>query len=358
MPSRPVSADTGALPSQDRIDVTVPETLAGDLRLDKALALAASAQAGLSRSRIAALIASGEVRDANGRVVDDPSRKVKAGARFALRLPPPAPATPVAEAIPLCVLHEDPDLLVVDKPAGMVVHPGAGIERGTLVNALLHHCGDRLPGIGGTARPGIVHRIDKDTSGLLVVAKTDRAQAGLSEQFADHSIDRRYVAICDRIPDPAHARHPSRLVEGWLRIETGIDRHPTDRTRMAVVAAGRRAVTHLHVDERFSSEGRGVAARLSCRLETGRTHQIRVHAAHIGHPLIGDPIYGRSRQRPATLDPATRDALQHFPRQALHAARLGFVHPGTGRRLAFDAPMPADMAQLLDILRRTSDGIG
>lgn len=320
-------------------------------RLDKALAAAAGDTSGLSRSRIAQLIAEGAVTDAQGRTVAEVRRRVKPGERFRLTPPEPAPARPEAEAIALSVVHEDRDLIVIDKPAGMVVHPAPGAEHGTLVNALLAHCGDGLSGIGGERRPGIVHRIDKDTSGLLVAAKTEAAMTGLAAQFAAHSIERLYAAVLRRAPDATDPRLrglPGIAFEpdGWLRIAAAIARHPVDRKRMAVrPGIGRRAVTRLRIVERFGAADRPLASLATCRLETGRTHQIRVHAAHIGHALIGDSVYGRSGGGVAAN-------LPPFGRQALHAATLGFVHPVSGRALRFEVPPPADFAVLVETLRR------
>lgn len=327
--------------------LTVDEARAG-ARLDAALA--ALAPQGLSRSRLKALIEAGAVEGPTGAAVREPRAKVKSGEVYLLRAPAPAPADPQPEPIPLVVAHEDAHLIVIDKPAGMTVHPAPGAPRATLVNALLAHCGASLSGIGGVLRPGIVHRIDKDTSGLLVVAKSDAAHAGLAAQFAVHSAERVYVAFCHGVPDAADPRLrglPGVSTEpgALLRIEAALDRHPTDRIRMAVRLGGRRAVTRLAVETRFGAAGRG-AARLACRLETGRTHQIRVHCAWAGHPLIGDPVYGRGRTPSADLAPAARAAAAAFPRQALHAAVLGFVHPVTGARLRFDSPLPPDLAGL------------
>ena len=329
----------------------------GARRLDRALAEAAD-RAELSRSRIARLIADGHVRTADGRTLTDPSGKVKPGERLTLRLPPPAPAEPQPEAIPLAILHEDADLIVVDKPAGMVVHPAPGAESGTLVNALLAHCGDSLAGIGGERRPGIVHRIDKETSGLLVVAKTQAAHAGLSALFQRHDITRAYLAVVWSVPDAGDARLmglPAVTREaGWLRIQTQIARHPTDRKRMAVArTGGREAITRLRVTERFGPPEAPWASLIECRLETGRTHQIRVHASHVGHPLVGDPVYGRNRRPRAGMPEGTAEALSGFPRQALHAARLGFIHPVTGAALDFSTPPPRDVTILTDVLRRS-----
>ncbi|MEM7507590.1 MAG: RluA family pseudouridine synthase [Pseudomonadota bacterium] len=341
----------------DRVELEIPASGDG-MRLDKALALAARDGSGLSRSRLAQLIDAGAITDAVGRTVTDHKRKVKAGEGFTLILPPATPAEPQAEAIPLSVVFEDADLIVVDKPAGMVVHPAPGAETGTLVNALLHHCGDNLAGIGGVLRPGIVHRIDKETSGLLVAAKTQTAHAGLAALFATHDIERSYRALAWGVPDRADPRLASRtgvaFEGGWLKIETLIARDPRDRKRMAVAARdGRNAVTRMRSLERFGPDRTPVASLLECRLETGRTHQIRVHATHIGHPLIGDPVYGRRRTLSArTVSEATRSALTAFPRQALHAATLGFRHPITGETHRFDAPFPADFCTLLADLRR------
>jgi 23S rRNA pseudouridine1911/1915/1917 synthase len=321
-------------------------------RLDKALAAAVPAELALSRSRLQALIERGAVRAADGTRLDDPRLKLAPGSELMLTLPAPSPIGARAEAIPLVIVHEDADLVVVDKPAGLVVHPAPGAPDGTLVNALLHHCGGTLSGIGGRLRPGIVHRIDKDTSGLLVVAKSDVAHRGLAEQFAAHDIERLYLAVVRGAPDPAdpRLRHLGGIAwepGGILRIEGGIGRHPGDRKRMAVLsAAGKPAVTRARVLERFGPEGAPVASLVECRLETGRTHQIRVHMAFAGHPLVGDGVYGR-RRGPG--------AVGGFPRQALHAARLGFTHPVTGAALSFTSPPPADFAGLVEALRRTRD---
>ena len=281
------------------------------MRLDKAVAAAVDVP-GLSRSRISRLIAEGCLRGPDGGTLEDPARKVKPGLEVALTLPSPVDAEPAPEAIPLDIVHEDRDLIVVNKPAGMVVHPAPGAETGTLVNALLAHCGRELAGIGGTRRPGIVHRIDKLTSGLLVVAKTEAAHAGLSTLFACHDIHRRYLALARGAPDRADPRLGGIAgvhfeADGTIRVEAAIARHPTDRKRMAVTrSGGRHAVSRFRVQERFGPGQTPVACLMSCTLETGRTHQIRVHARHIGHPLIGDPVYGtRSMREPA---------LQAFPR--------------------------------------------
>ena len=259
-----------------------------------------------------------------------------------------------AEAIPLNVVYEDADLIVVDKPAGMVVHPAPGSPGGTLVNALLHHFGGALSGVGGVERPGIVHRIDKDTSGLLVVAKSDRAHHGLAAQFEAHQVERRYLALCFGVPDAGDprlrgVRGVSFEPGGVMKIQSQLARHKTDRQRQAVVwSGGRHAVTRAEVLERFADQ----AALCACRLETGRTHQIRVHMAHVGHALIGDPVYGgRRKVKAGVLGEEAAQTVSGFARQALHAATLGFAHPVSGEALRFEAEMPADMAGLLAALR-------
>jgi 23S rRNA pseudouridine1911/1915/1917 synthase len=296
-------------------------------RVDRALAAAVPL---LSRERIKALISAGQVRRSDGAEVRDPATKARGGEIFTIEVPAPTPAHNEAQDLGLKVVFEDEHLIVIDKPAGMVVHPAAGNPDGTLVNALLHHCGGSLSGIGGVARPGIVHRIDKDTSGLLVAAKTDRAHEGLAKQFAAHSIDRRYKAIVAGLPKS----------EGT--IDANLARSEANRKKIAIVreGRGRRAVTHFRL-ERVLRE----SALVECRLETGRTHQVRVHMASIGHPLLGDPVYGRTR-------PAHREILKRldFERQALHAARLGFDHPINSNALVFDSKMPADMQELLSAL--------
>jgi len=287
-----------------------------------------------------------------GLPVTDPKAKVAEGEVYTLHLEPAIDIEARPEAIPLSVVWEDADLVVIDKPAGMVVHPAPGSPSGTLVNALLHHCGDTLSGIGGAKRPGIVHRIDKDTSGLLVVAKSDRAHHGLARQFEDHSVNRHYLAVVHGVPSSADPRlRGLRGVSfepgGILRIATHLARHRTDRQRQAVVwDQGRHAVTRAHVVEAFG----GQAALLDCWLETGRTHQIRVHLAYCGHGLLGDPTYGGKKRLAAALGRGA-EVGNAFPRQALHAATLGFEHPVTGERLEFAAPLPADMAGLIEALR-------
>jgi 23S rRNA pseudouridine1911/1915/1917 synthase len=313
-------------------------------RLDKALAAAAPEGFGLSRSRLQALIAGGAA-SRDGVALADPKARLESGAEILLRVPEAAEVATAAEDIPLSIVFEDAHLIVLDKPPGMVVHPAPGAEAGTLVNALLHHCGESLSGVGGEKRPGIVHRIDKDTSGLLVVAKSDAAHQGLAARFAAHDIERRYLAVTRGAPDPADPRLAGLPGVSWepgatLRIEAAIARHPVDRKRMAVGRpGGRRAVTRARVIERFGAS-KLVAALVECRLETGRTHQIRAHLAHVGHPLVGDPVYGRRG-----------DPVAGFGRQALHAATLGFPHPVTGEHLRFEIGPPADFRKLLDTLR-------
>jgi 23S rRNA pseudouridine1911/1915/1917 synthase len=317
-------------------------------RLDKALTVHAPPAASLSRSRLARLIAEGAVTRA-GIAVTDPRAPALPGEVYQIVVPDAEDSPIAAEAIDLSVVWEDGDLIVIDKPAGMVVHPAPGSKSGTLVNALIAHCGDSLSGVGGERRPGIVHRIDKDTSGLLVVAKSDRAHHGLARQFEKHTAERMYLAICHGVPDP---RLRGVVGVGWeagatLRIATRLARHPTDRQRQAVVKGegGRAAITRVRVVEAFGTH----AALVQCRLETGRTHQIRVHMAHAGHGLVGDPVYGGRRRFPAPMPGG--DAAAAFPRQALHAAVLGFVHPVTGAALRLEAPLPPDMAGLLAALR-------
>ncbi|QHQ33907.1 RluA family pseudouridine synthase [Algicella marina] len=334
--------------------LTVPD--GAPLRLDKALAAALPEGSVLSRSRLQALIAEGAVAGPEG-VMLDAKAKVTAGTVFRVAVPEAREMALAGENIPLDIAYEDDELIVVNKPAGMVVHPAPGAETGTLVQALLHHCGDSLSGIGGARRPGIVHRIDKETSGLLVVAKTDAAHQGLAAQFAAHDVEREYLALCWGAPspmDPRLAGLPGVSFEpGAVRIEGAIDRHRADRKRMAVVASGgRRAVTRVAVEEAFGSDEKPVAARVRCWLETGRTHQIRVHMAHVGHALVGDPVYGRPRAvARGALPEAAVAALRGFPRQALHAATLGFIHPETRERLRFSAGNPEDINLLLTALR-------
>ncbi len=319
-------------------------------RLDKALAEVVPEGVSLSRSRLGKLIEAGAVtRIADGAVVSKLKTQGTEGEEWRVTLPVAVTLEAEPQNIPIEIVYEDDDLIVVNKPAGMVVHPAPGSEDGTLVNALLYHCADTLSGIGGAKRPGIVHRIDKDTSGLLVVAKSDAAHQGLAAQFADHSIDRVYVAFCITAPSAADPRLRGLSgvafeTGGVLRVATNIERHKTDRKRMAVSAhSGRHAITRARVIEDFA----GRAARVECWLETGRTHQIRVHMSHIGHGLIGDPIYGTRRKvKVAGLDEVDARVISGFDRQALHAARLGFVHPISGENVIFESDLPNDLKAL------------
>ena len=315
-------------------------------RVDRFLAGRISA---LSRSRIKTLIKEGGL-SVDGAPVLDPNAPAQAGSLYVLAEPDPLPATPQPEAIPLDILFEDDDLIIINKPAGMAVHPAPGSWSGTLVNALLHHCEGALPGIGGVERPGIVHRLDKDTTGVMVVAKTEAAHAGLSALFAERDIERAYLAVTRGAPRPLKGK-----------VDAPIARASGDRKKMAVTRqaeAGKHAVTHYRSLATYGllDKGAGLpaAALIECRLETGRTHQIRVHMAHRGAPLIGDPVYGRHRGIKAygsgeAFIQATQTA-RAFPRQALHAATLGFVHPVTGEGLQFEAPLPQDMAELITAL--------
>jgi 23S rRNA pseudouridine1911/1915/1917 synthase len=309
-----------------------PEDAGG--RIDKALAAGVPE---LSRGRIQALMAQGRIRLA-GRPITDLSSRAAAG-DYEIDIPPVLPAEPQAENIPLVVLYEDDQLIVIDKPPGIAMHPAPGSPSGTLVNALLHHCGQSLSGIGGVARPGIVHRIDKDTSGVVVVAKTDAAHQGLSTLFAAHDIDRLYVALTRGAPKPLRG-----VIEG------AIARSTHDRKKMALVkSGGRHAVTHYVVERVFGPADKSSAARVACRLETGRTHQIRVHLASKGAPCLGDPVYGSG----TPTEPVRRAIAEAgLTRQALHAAVLGFRHPTTGEVLRFESPLPPDMAKLEDLLGR------
>ncbi len=308
---------------------TVPTDAAG-ARLDKWLA---GALPDLSRSRLKALIEDGAV-SAGGKVLRDPAHKVAAGQTIRVAVPAPIAALPEAQEMDLVVVYEDEHLIVVDKPAGLVVHPAAGNLDHTLVNALLAHCGPSLAGIGGVKRPGIVHRIDKDTSGLLVVAKTERTHVGLTEQFSAHTVERRYDALVWGVPRPAHGT-----------ITGNIGRNPHNRKKMAVVRrGGKTAETYYDTIANFST----VAAHVQCHLKTGRTHQIRVHLTSKGHPLIGDPVYGRGRN----IGIAPQE-VRDFDRQALHASTLGFTHPVTGKELSFESELPDDMCALMEALDRS-----
>lgn len=323
-----VDADLG----EERLITIAPDEAGG--RLDKVLADHAGE---LSRGRIQALLAAGQV-SLGGKVLSDASAKAVAG-EYRLRVPAPVAAEPKPEAIPLTVLFEDAHLIVVDKPAGMAAHPGPGTPGGTLVNALLHHCGDSLSGIGGVARPGIVHRLDKDTSGVMVAAKTDAAHQGLSVLFAAHDIDRLYIALTRGAPSPA---------KGTITTRLGRSQH--DRKKMAILkTGGREAITHYRAERTFGPQARPLAARVSCQLETGRTHQIRVHMASKGAPCLGDPTYGSGPPAPVVRQAMAAAGLA---RQALHAAVLGFVHPITGEPLRFETPLPEDMRLLEEALAK------
>jgi 23S rRNA pseudouridine1911/1915/1917 synthase len=330
--------DTGAGPDWEAL--VTGESAAG-MRLDRWLAGQLEGQ--LSRSQVRAMIEAGEVL-CDGEAAT-PALRLRAGQRVEWRRQKAVPELPEPEPLPLAILHEDEHLIVVDKAAGMVVHPGAGFRSGTLVNALMHHCRGRLSRLGGADRPGIVHRIDKDTSGILVAAKTDEAHRGLAAAFADHGrtggLDRIYLVLAWGCPDPARGT-----------IDAALGRAP-DRVRRSVVPEDRPdARPALTRYETLECYGRRQASLLQCRLETGRTHQIRVHLAHIGHPVIGDPAYGRGFATKArTLPEPARSMAQRIPRQALHAARLGFIHPVTGAPMRFDSPLPPDMAALAEALR-------
>ena len=328
--SRQVADEDEAL--GETLLITIAPDEAGG-RLDKTLA---TLRPDLSRARLQALMAEGAL-SLDGEVIDDASAKARAG-DYLLVVPPPIAAKPAAEAIALSVLYEDAHLIVIDKPAGMTAHPAPGTPDGTLVNALLHHCGASLSGIGGVARPGIVHRLDKDTSGVMVAAKTDAAHRGLSALFAAHDIDRAYVALTRGAP---RARAET--------ITTRLGRSPRDRKKMAVLrAGGREAVTHYATEAVFGPADRPLAARVACRLETGRTHQIRVHLAAVGAPVLGDAVYGSAAPASAVRAAMVAAGLN---RQALHAAVLGFRHPITGESLHFETKPPPDMVELERILR-------
>jgi 23S rRNA pseudouridine1911/1915/1917 synthase len=327
--------------SGQRLEVTVTGA-EGSNRLDRVLAKLLPE---LSRSRLKALILAGQVA-VKGAAVRDPAYHAVPGDTITIEVPEAVPAEPAAEDIALDIVHEDDDIVVIDKPKGLVVHPAAGHETGTLVNALIAHCGASLSGIGGVRRPGIVHRLDKDTTGLMVVAKNDRAHASLTAQFADHGrtgeMRRGYLAFVWGVPN---------RVRGT--VEAPIDRHSHAREKMAVRESGREAVTHWEVQETFNGrDGKPVAALLACRLETGRTHQIRVHLAHIGHPLMGDAVYGpHFKTKVSHLGPRSRAALAALDRQALHAYLLALEHPQTGAILEWISDLPDDLIILRDSLR-------
>jgi 23S rRNA pseudouridine1911/1915/1917 synthase len=324
-------------PVVERLNAEVDESHSGQ-RLDRFLS---DALPQLSRTRVQALIKQGQVAS-SGATIEDVKYRVKPGESYELIVPEVTETTLQAEDIPLNVVYEDDALIVIDKPAGLIVHPGAGQPSGTLVNALIAHCGKSLSGIGGVARPGIVHRLDKDTSGLIVVAKTDQAHRGLAKQFADHgrtgSLKRGYLAFVWGAPATRKGR-----------IEGAIGRHPTSRTKMAVLRnKGRHAVTHWRLVETYGHDkDRPMASLLACTLETGRTHQVRVHMANIGHPLIGDPLYGRGfKSKLLKLPQDMQNTLGRLDRQALHAEKLAFTHPMSGTLLEFNSALPADLAEI------------
>lgn len=321
----------------EQITLDVDETANGR-RLDRFLAECAPA---LSRTRLQSLIKTGAVT-LSGTPCNNPSRKIRTGETITIDIPPPEDAVPAPQQIPLDILYEDADLLVINKQAGLVVHPGAGNKDGTLVNALLHHCGDSLSGIGGIRRPGIVHRLDKDTSGLMIAAKNDKSHAALSAQLADRSLSRCYRALVWFVPS---------LLRGT--IDQPIGRHPSQRVKMTVT---RKNAKSAQTDYKLIESYHGAAALVECRLKTGRTHQVRVHMAHTGHPLIGDPLYGaqptaaRAAMKKADYDEETINTVMSFPRQALHACEIGFIHPATGQPMTFKAPLPEDMENLAKTL--------
>jgi len=347
VPGRGAEPEPQAPPRAPLVPPSGPQTFevgpagAGE-RLDRYLGQAAAERrVALSRTRLKALIEAGEVT-VDGSVARDPAMRLAEGARIALEPPPPEDSPLIGEDLPLDIVYEDEHLIVIDKPAGLVVHPAPGHAQGTLVNALIRHCGESLSGVGGVRRPGIVHRLDKDTSGLLVVAKTDAAHRSLAELFADHgrtgSLEREYLALVWGGFDATAGK-----------VGAAIGRHPRHRERMAVSTEerGRHAVTHWRL-----VEGLGPASLVACRLETGRTHQIRVHMASIGHPLLGDLVYGAGYKTKASqLSEGAKDALAALGRQALHAAALGFEHPITGEALRFERPPPEDFSRLLSALR-------
>jgi len=318
--------------------VTIPDEF-DNARFDRALAALLPE---ISRSRLKSLIEGGTVT-LDGKIADTASSKVRAGQVVSLVIPEALPAQPSAQNIPLDIVFEDKDLIVLNKPAGLVVHPAAGHADGTLVNALLHHCGDSLSGIGGVKRPGIVHRLDKETSGLMLVAKNDHAHNALSAQLSDRTMSRTYQAVVWGVPQPHKGR-----------VEAAIDRHTRDRLRMAVLMGGREAATNYKVLEKFGD----TASLVECKLETGRTHQIRVHMQHIRHYVLGDPLYGFQKTAAASvlrktgLKEADTQVVERFPRQALHAVELEFVHPTSGKLRSFKAKLPKDISNLVKILRK------
>jgi 23S rRNA pseudouridine1911/1915/1917 synthase len=339
---KPVKPKEKEKPKENVITTVAAKKDAGT-RLDRFL----TAHAGeMSRSRLKQLLLDGEVRVGQA-TIKDPANRVKSGDRDELSIPAPKPARPAGQKIPLSIVFEDDQLIVIDKPAGLVVHPAPGNEDGTLVNALIAHCGASLSGIGGEKRPGIVHRLDKDTSGLLVVAKTDKAHRKLSEQFADHGrsgpLVRAYLAIVWGVPEPRRGT-----------IDAPIGRDPRARERMAVLPGGRRSITNYALIERYAGESRlPVASLVECRLTTGRTHQIRVHMTRLGHPLLGDQLYGAGfKSKVSQLGPDARRSMSRFKRQALHAYQLGFEHPTTKKAVLFESPFPPDLAKLAEALNK------
>jgi 23S rRNA pseudouridine1911/1915/1917 synthase len=324
----------------DSVETIIVAAEEAGQRLDRVLAARIPS---LSRSRLKALILDGQVKIA-ARTIRDPAAHVNSGDTITVNLPPPEEAKPAGEEIPLNIVYEDDAVIVIDKPAGLVVHPAAGHAKGTLVNALIAHCGASLSGIGGVKRPGIVHRLDKDTSGLMVVAKTDHAHRALSKQFAEKAegpLERSYLAFVWGAPAKPRGT-----------ISAPLERHPHAREKRAVRAGGREAVTHWQVLERFAGrDGKPVASLIACTLETGRTHQIRVHLAHIGHPVLGDATYSAAFKTKASLLSAeAREALDALGRQALHAYRLAFEHPESGELMEFQSELPADLRRLHDAL--------
>lgn len=320
------------------VEIAVDQSMAGG-RLDTVLA---GAHEALSRNRIKDLILTGAV-SVDGRPIAEPKYRVKAGETIVLVAPPPQEAEPQPEDIPLDILYEDAHLIVVNKPVGMVVHPAPGSPSGTLVNALIHHCGDSLKGIGGVRRPGIVHRLDKDTSGVMVAAKTEQAHKHLSEQFADHGrtgpLHRAYIAYAWGATQ-----------SGMGTVDAPLGRDPGNRLKQAVLKSGREAITHYAVEARFGGDGWDIT-RIQCQLETGRTHQIRVHMAHIGHPLVSDLLYAPGFATKVNKLPENLAGIvRALGRQALHAAELGFEHPATGEEMLFEAELPQDLQQLEDAL--------
>jgi 23S rRNA pseudouridine1911/1915/1917 synthase len=339
-PPSEAAPSTEATPPSESPDAPLRIVAGPEARGDRVDRFLAASIGTISRSRVKSLIEAGQAHR-DGTILREPAELVRPGAVYTLTVPPPVPARPAAQSIPFAILYEDDDLIVLDKPAGLVVHPAPGNEDGTLVNALLAHCGDTLPGIGGERRPGIVHRLDKDTSGVMVVAKTQQALAALTATFAARALDRAYLALVWGVAAPLAGE-----------IEGAIGRDRRDRKRMAVRVQGGKAALTRYSTMRVWHGG---VSLLECRLATGRTHQIRVHLAASGHPVVGDPVYLRRLPRATRLVPEpARSRLLDFPRQALHAARLGFQHPRTGEVLAFEAPPPADFAALVAVL----DGAG